>query len=410
METEWRGLIASVQQLTDSTGDLLKDLSIATINNRFKAYKKIYEDQVGQERNKKMHLDLVETMKQRFTNYMVQSINMIMAKQHNIYKDMHEFVDQYVEGESSQSNQNILSFSEHLSTEMESDQSETNYIRDTIDISQSFNDGEHSNNMQSVQSIIHNTEEIYDTHECVDKYDDNGLCIEDNRDNLLSSNCESDANGMPPLEMGQQHVIAHIENEEEDSSEVEISQTTTRRKKQSRNAEEIYSCYHCPKKYMTTKEFQEHNKKEHKDSKPWHCHYNGCNHSSKNKTCFTRHIERVHEKISKFKCDQCPKGFYDKHKLENHLRTHSGEKPFECDQCDKKFAQKYHVTRHINIVHKKIKNYKCKYCGKKFAQKQSMTQHTRIHTGEKPYQCNKCDKRFMRNADCKKHQRECKSN
>jgi uncharacterized Zn-finger protein len=45
--------------------------------------------------------------------------------------------------------------------------------------------------------------------------------------------------------------------------------------------------------------------------------------------------------------------------LQNHIRTHNGDKP-----------------------------YKCNVCGKVFSQNGTLQNHIRTHTGDKPYKCN----------------------
>nr|WP_162789914.1 C2H2-type zinc finger protein [Cardinium endosymbiont of Sogatella furcifera] len=116
-----------------------------------------------------------------------------------------------------------------------------------------------------------------------------------------------------------------------------------------------------------------------------------------------------------FKCF-CGKRFAWKVYLQNHERTHTGEKLFKCDftdtngkPCGKAFAQKSTLTYHER-THTGEKPYKCNFtdtngkpCGKAFAQKSILTYHKRTYTGEKSYQCDQCPKRFKRKQNLKNH-------
>ena len=91
------------------------------------------------------------------------------------------------------------------------------------------------------------------------------------------------------------------------------------------------------------------------------------------------------------KAGQCDKRFNRTSSLNEHLRTHNGEKPFKCTYCEKSFAKSSDRNTHTRI-HTGEKPFKCTHCDKIFARKTHLVSHIRIHTREKPFNCNHCDK------------------
>ncbi|CAI9619271.1 unnamed protein product [Staurois parvus] len=68
-----------------------------------------------------------------------------------------------------------------------------------------------------------------------------------------------------------------------------------------------------------------------------------------------------------FSCPECGKGFHFKCYLDEHQRSHTGEKPYSCPECGKCFSKK----------------------------KSNLKKHQRLHTAEKPYSCPECGKSFF---------------
>jgi uncharacterized Zn-finger protein len=52
-----------------------------------------------------------------------------------------------------------------------------------------------------------------------------------------------------------------------------------------------------------------------------------------------------------FTCPICHRSFGYKHVLQNHERTHTGEKPFECRECHKRYVTRCH-PRLVDLVWK----------------------------------------------------------
>uniref|UniRef100_A0A2P2I412 Protein krueppel n=2 Tax=Hirondellea gigas TaxID=1518452 RepID=A0A2P2I412_9CRUS len=103
-----------------------------------------------------------------------------------------------------------------------------------------------------------------------------------------------------------------------------------------------------------------------------------------------------------FLCNICQKSFGYKHVLQNHHRTHTGEKPFECQKCHKRFTRDHHLKTHFRL-HTGEKPYQCSYCDRVFVQVANLRRHVRTHTGEKPYNCQKCAASFSDSNQLKTH-------
>ncbi|CAN0010633.1 unnamed protein product [Lampetra fluviatilis] len=78
----------------------------------------------------------------------------------------------------------------------------------------------------------------------------------------------------------------------------------------------------------------------------------------------------------RLRCKFCDYTCKDIRRLEEHMRTHTGEKPFRCQLCP--FASAY--VRHLEA-------------------------HTHSHTGEKPYKCNLCSFRCGDRSNLSHHRR-----
>lgn len=50
----------------------------------------------------------------------------------------------------------------------------------------------------------------------------------------------------------------------------------------------------------------------------------------------------------KLRCELCDKYFAKNFDLQQHIRSHTGEKPFQCIVCGRAFAQKSNVKKHMS--------------------------------------------------------------
>lgn len=62
--------------------------------------------------------------------------------------------------------------------------------------------------------------------------------------------------------------------------------------------------------------------------------------------------QRVRWRNPGYRCGVCEKMCKNSYKLNEHMRTHSGERPFGCAFCTWRFATKSNLKRHVRLVHK----------------------------------------------------------
>ncbi|GAA5814775.1 hypothetical protein MFLAVUS_008277 [Mucor flavus] len=89
------------------------------------------------------------------------------------------------------------------------------------------------------------------------------------------------------------------------------------------------------------------------------------------------------------KCARINKPFTKRHKMYNHLRTHTGERPFACPKpdCEKKFSRPDSLTTHIK-THSNVRPFVCLFpdCGKAYYHSRSLKKHEKIHETVVPVQ------------------------
>ena len=69
----------------------------------------------------------------------------------------------------------------------------------------------------------------------------------------------------------------------------------------------------------------------------------------------TQHVQHIHEKNSRYKCESCAKGFSIRSDYYDHMAAHSGVKRNVCIACKKRFTYTPALRAHVSRYHPELK-------------------------------------------------------
>ncbi|KAJ2314767.1 Strongly-conserved Zn-finger binding protein (TFIIIA) [Coemansia sp. RSA 2611] len=108
-------------------------------------------------------------------------------------------------------------------------------------------------------------------------------------------------------------------------------------------------------------------------------------------------------------CDECGKAYPQPAKLEEHQRSHTGDRPFKCQfpGCDKSYMRNGHLAVHAK-THSGEKSYQCAHpgCDKAFNCSSRLKRHAAVHADDKPFKCtfSGCVRQFAKRSQLHVHE------
>ena len=106
------------------------------------------------------------------------------------------------------------------------------------------------------------------------------------------------------------------------------------------------------------------------------------------------------------KCSFCGATYKFRCQLLYHIKAmHAGAR-FVCPQCQCTLSTRSGLTEHVKHVHQKLARYQCEHCGKGYSHRSNYLDHLATHTGVKRHVCLVCQTHYTFGHSLKKHVRE----
>ncbi|XP_036089332.1 PR domain zinc finger protein 5 isoform X1 [Rousettus aegyptiacus] len=135
-----------------------------------------------------------------------------------------------------------------------------------------------------------------------------------------------------------------------------------------------YHCEICNKSFKRLDQVGAH-KVIHSEDKPYQCKL--CGKGFAHRNVYKNH-KKTHSEERPFQCEACRALFRTPFSLQRHLLTHNSERTFKCHHCDSTFKRKDTLNVHVQVVHERHKKYRCELCSKAFVTPSVLRSHKKL--------------------------------